>query len=234
MWLKKSVGRWVVGAVLLACGVGIAGARSASAQSTPVLLLLDPTTFDFGPAPHLIPSEAANELIGNVGLRDRIPYFDTRVGDTVTLPGGDGLGNDGWFAIRSVPPSWESEPGSGDGLENFWLAGPGLGSPDEGGIRTSLLNNVADVVPLRTGGVSALLGRTVCAIVFDHDVAVVAGTPAHADLSGSSLGVAAFEVVSVDGAGEWPSVTVRILDSKETCSGSLTPFSEAPDPFAAP
>ena len=143
------------------------------------------------------------------------------------------MGNDGWFAIRNVPSSWESEPGAGDGLENFWLAGPGLGSPDEDGSRTSLLDDVADVVPLRGSGVGALMGRTVCAIVYDHDVAVAAGTPAHANLSGSNLGVAAFEVVNVEASGEWPSVTIKILSAKETCSGSLTPFAEAPDPSAA-
>jgi hypothetical protein len=70
-------------------------------------------------------------------------------------------------------------------------------------------------------------------VVYDHDVAVAAGSPAHANLSGSNLGVAAFEIVNVDASGEWPSVTITILSAKDACSGSLAPFVEAPGPFAA-
>jgi hypothetical protein len=234
MRLRSSVVKRMVSVIALAWGIGV-GSDAAFAQTTPTVVLLDPTAFDFGPSPHLIPSEVANELIGNVGLRDRIPYFATRVGDTVTLPSGDGMGNDGWFAVRSVPGSWESEPGAADGLQNFWLAGPGLGSPDEDGNRISMLDNVGDVVPLRAAGLGALTGRTVCAVVYDHDLIVAPGTPAHASLGGSNLGVAAFQVVSIEASdGDWPAVTVQILNAKETCGDALAPLAEAPDPFAVP
>ena len=68
MRLTSSVVKRAVGAAVLACGMGV-GSQAAFAQTTPVLLVIDPTAFDYGPAPHLIPSEVANELIGNVGLR---------------------------------------------------------------------------------------------------------------------------------------------------------------------
>ena len=228
----RLIRRIVKGATCLAvaaCCVGVS--NKASAQTTPVLVLLDPTAFDYGPAPHLIPSEVANELIGNVGLRDRIPFFATRVGDSVTLPGGDATGNDGWFALRSVPSSWDSDPGAADGVENYWLAGPGLGSPDEDGNRITMLSDVPDVVPLRASGLGALPGRTVCAIVYDHDLLVVSGDVPHANLAGSTLGVAAFEVIAVDTSGDSPAVTIRVLNAKDSCGDTIAPFVEAPNPF---
>ena len=82
----------------------------------------------------------------------------------MTLPGGQD-GNDGWFAIRSAPASWASETGVDDGLQNFLLAGPGLGSPDEDGNGTSLLGGVPNVVALRAAGLIPLIGRTACAVV---------------------------------------------------------------------
>ena len=234
MQLTNDVVKRVIGAVGLACGLGV-GSHALVAQSAPVLVILDPTAIDYGPPPHLIPSEVANDLIGNVGLRDQIPYFATRAGDSVTLPSGDGLGNDGWFAARSVPSSWASEPGADDGLQNYWLAGPGLGSPDNTDNRVTLLTSVPDVVPLRAAGLWTLTGRTVCAIVYGRDIVVSPGTPARAGLGGANLGVAAFTVTSVDaGTGEWPAVTIQILDARQTCGGALAPLAEAPDPFATP
>ena len=145
-----------------------------------------------------------------------------------TLPGGVD-GNDGWFAITSAPPSWASDLASNDGLENFLLAGPGLGSPDEDGNRVSLLGNVPNVIPVRAAGLSQLVGRTVCAVVFDGDIVVSAATPSAANLDGVNLGVVAFQVTSVDPAGgDWPGVTIQILDARATCHGAVTAFVEAP------
>ena len=147
----------------------------------------------------------------------------------MTLPGGQD-GNDGWFAITSPPGAWASEPGSDDGLQNYFLAGPGLGSPDENGERATLLGGVPNVVPLRAAGLNLLVGRQVCAVIYDEDITVAPGTPSTADLSGVNLGAVAFQVTSVETAGtEWPNVTVQILDARDTCRGPLAAFFEAPD-----
>ena len=50
------------------------------------------------------------------------------------------------------------------------------------------------------------------------------------DLSGVSLGVVAFQVTTVDAAGgEWPAVTIQILNARDTCGGAVAAFAEAPD-----
>jgi hypothetical protein len=134
-------------------------------------------------------------------------------------------GSAGWFALRGVPAAWATEDGASDGAENFFLAGPGLGSPDDTGARTSLLGNVPDLVTLDAAGAADLIGRQTCAVVYSDELA--AGD--RSDLTGATLGVIAFSVVSGDaGAMDRPSVTVQILDARETCVGAIATFSEAP------
>src|SRR5512140_491099 len=113
--------------LLAVAAIGVAACAGAAEAQTesPVVVMLDGSAIDQGAPPHAVPAEAVNNLIGNVGLRDPLPYFAARVGDTIALQGGAD-GSDGWFALRSVPPSWSSEPGVDDGLQNFLLAGPGL------------------------------------------------------------------------------------------------------------
>lgn len=221
-WFRK------VGGLVLGVAVCALATLSPAAQDQPaVLLVLDRSAIDYGPPPHLIPSDAANDQIASVGLRDPIPYFTARVGASVVLPSG-GDGNDGWFALRSPPASWSDGSGSDDGLENFWLAGPGLGSPDDDGDRTALLMSVEDVVPVRGPALGALVGRRVCAVAYSGQIAAVSGPPSMAGLSGATLGVVAFQVVSVDGSGtDWPDVTVQVLDLRDACAGVLTAFAEA-------
>ena len=211
---------------LVAASVMAAGAAASRAQTPPpVLLILDQTAIQYGPPPLAMLPEAVNAPIKAVGLRDALPYFAARTDESTTLASGQ-EGNDGWFAIRSVPASWASEPGTDDGLQNYWLAGSGLGSPDENGDRTSLLASVTGVAPLRAAGLATLVGRQVCAVVHDGDVAV-AGTPSAAALNGANLGVFAFEVTGVDTAGgDWPAVTIKILNVKATCGEA---FAVAPD-----
>ena len=89
-------------------------------------------------------------------MRDELEYFQSHLHALMILTGGQN-GSDGWFALKTVPDSWASEPGATDGVENFALAGPGLGSPDESGNRESLLETVSGVVPLlATSGQEAI------------------------------------------------------------------------------
>jgi hypothetical protein len=218
----------LAGAILLA---GLAGpvAHLAAQEQTATLIVLDRDALDPGPPPHAIPAEAVNDLIATVGLRDQLPYFRTNAGLPLTLRGGQN-GNDGWFALTSVPATWASESGADDGLQNYALAGPGLGSPDANGSRDSQLTFVPDVQPLRKAGLKLLVGGAVCAVVYDEDVKTIDGPAPVANLSGANLGVIAFQVLSIDDSdgSEWPQVQVRILDAKQVCGGALSTLSQAP------
>jgi len=196
-----------------------------AAQTEPaVLLLLDRSAIDHGDETHLVPADAANVAIASVGLREPLPFFAARVGETFTIPGGTAE-SAGWFALRAAPDTWASEPGGADGLENFALAGPGLGSPDEAGDRVALLQSVAGVAGLDPTGLGMLTGRKVCAVVYADDVA--AGETS--SLALPALGLVAFRITSVDPAATaFGAATVEILDVHETCSGALQAFSEAP------
>ena len=224
--------RRLAGAAVVACGIGAARRISRGpgrAQTPPVLLVLDETAIDHGPPPHLIPADAVNDQISNVGLREPIPYFSARVGTSVTLPGGQD-GNDGWFALRTVPASWASEPGKrrwprrtscSPARASDHRTTPAAARPFSAACRTS------SRCTRRASASSS--GRSVCAVVYDGDITASTDPEVGTSLAGANLGAAAFEVTSVGvSADEWPAVTVQILDVHETCGGAIGAFSEAP------
>jgi molybdopterin-binding protein len=178
----------------------------------------------------LLPEGAVDPDLAGVGVREELPYFQGHVDAQVVLTGGQN-GNDGWFALRTVPISWSTGDGLNDGIENFALAGPGLGSPDDEGDRESQLTSVPNVVPVRAEGLGLLVGRMVCAVVYADDVLVAAGNPSTASLKGRTLGRVAFKVVSVIPTDDpaHPNVQVQIAEGHEVCAGVLAPFAEAPD-----
>ena len=110
------------------------------------------------------PRSRSTTPISDVGVREELPYFVVRAGQHVTLQGGT-ADNSAWFALRAVPEAWESEPGAADGLQNFELAGPGLGSPDASEERETLLHDggrcraAADGRPPDADGTSGLRRR---------------------------------------------------------------------------
>ena len=87
-------------------------------------------------------------------------------------------------------------------------------------------------LPWGGGGATGLTQRlegTVCAVAYDSDL-VVAGEPRTVNLSGVNLGVVSFQVTSVDTAGgEWPAVTIQILNARDACAGVVAAFADAPD-----
>jgi hypothetical protein len=205
----------------LAATLVVAGAAAAQDQP-PLLVVLDHSAIDYGPDPHAIPSQAANVDIADVGLRDQLPYFASRVDASATLPGG--ADSAGWFVVGAAPASWASDVGLADGLDNFFVAGPGLGSPDAAGSRTTRLTAVTDVAALSASDLYALVGRRVCAVAYAGEITPGATT----DLSGATLGTAAFAVTSVTDTGTgWPSLTVTVLDVREVCAGALVTTSVA-------
>jgi len=224
--LKQIITAFALGAAIMGALAFSSVVARAQTQTAPtVLLILDKDALDYGPAPHLLPDGAVDPDVAGVGVREELPYFQAHANSQIVLTGGQN-GNDGWFAVRTVPASWATTDGAADGFQNFALAGPGLGSPDDNGDRESLLGSVPDVTPIRADGLSMLVGRTVCAVVYGGDV--VAGTPT--SLAGPTLGRVAFTVVSIvptDDAAH-PNVQVQIGEGHEVCAGQLAPFAEAP------
>jgi hypothetical protein len=212
------------GAVVLVgtlSGPGIAQAQTVTPDA-PVLLVLDKDALDYGPPPHLLPEGAVDVDIAAPGVPGELPYFQNHLDSQVVLPSGQ-AGSDGWFALRSVPAAWTTADGV-DGLSNFALAGPGLGSPDDNGERESLLASVPDVVPVQAGDVALLVGRMVCAVVYSGDLAIAPGTLTN--LQGPTLGRIAFTVVSLAPTDDpaHPSVQVQVAEGHEVCSGRLAPY----------
>jgi hypothetical protein len=211
----------------------LAGAAPALAQDpeqTSILVILDANSIDQGPPPHELPSELVNDAIAGAGVREELPYFAARVGQLGRLRGGE-VGNSAWFALKSTPESWNSDPAAHDGLSNFVLAGAGVGSPDATGDRESHLRQVPDVVPLQAAGLGMLVGQQVCGVIYDREVSILSGNPT--DLTGPTLGILAFKVVRLIEPATitaLPNVEVEIVEAHEVCHGPLTAFVGAPDP----
>src|SRR5688572_20397541 len=180
-------------AVLVACFA----ADPAAAQDTerPLLIVIDKDSIEFGVQQYQVPRDALNDLIASVGVRDPLPFFAANVGQLFVLRSGLN-GSDSWFAFQRAPIMWESGAGENDALENFVLAGPGLGSPDSMGQRASLLSDVEDVVPVRVDRASLLVGRSICAVVYDQDL-VMSADGSRIDLQGPNLGMVAFRVSAI-------------------------------------
>ena len=205
-------------AVLGACFA----ADPAAAQDTerPLLMVIDKDSIEFGVQQYQVPPDALNDLIASVGVRDPLPFFSANVGQLFVLRSGVN-GSDSWFAFQRAPIMWESHAGENDALENFALAGPGLGSPDSMGQRASLLSDIEDVVPVRIDRASLLAGKRICAVVYDQDLAMAADG-SRIDLQGPNLGMVAFRVSAIMNAdATWPGFLVETLDVRSTCSEGL-------------
>lgn len=201
-------------------------ATPVRAQQPATVLLLDRNAIRANVAPNDFSPVEINATIADVGVRDSLPFFTSRGGQHLTLPGGT-TGHEGWLAFKSIPSSWSSS-GETDGLDNFLYAGPGLGSPDTTGSRISQLGTRADVVPLGPAGLQQLAGRTVCAVAYSGELP---RTASGVTLSGANLGILAFTVVGIAGGsgGTLPNVEVAVLDSLQVCGGDLVAMTDVPN-----
>jgi hypothetical protein len=183
-----------------------------------VFLVIDDDGIDNGSKPNEFTAIDVNDGKAEVGVRDQLPYFAEHVGDTIDLFSGD-LGDEGWHALPTPPPSWVS---------TFLEAGPGLGS--------LLLDKIPNVTPLRATALKMLVGQTICAVVYDGDVGITYN-PLMGDLRGANLGVVAFEVLQVTrlvaNSSSLPRVTIAIRDADTVCGGPLVVFANAPKPISS-
>jgi hypothetical protein len=79
-----------------------------------------------------------------------------------------------------------------------------------------------------------LIGKTVCAVVYDSDISINYG-PLNGSLKGATLGIVAFTVTNVVrltgySSSSLPKVTLTIVDADEACGATQTLFLDAPVP----
>lgn len=198
-----------------------------------VLLVIDEESIDNGNEPNDFSETAVNDQIAEVGQRAALKYFRDNVGKTINLYTGQ-VGDEGWFALKTIPSSWVSAGPTNNGARNYLAPGPGLGAPNPDDDREVLLDKIPDVTPLRATGLSMLIGQTVLAVVYDSDVSINY-SPLLGNLQGANLGLVAFDVLEVkqrfDGSSSsLPSVKIRIRDVDEIEALPLALFTNAPTP----
>lgn len=203
----------------------------ASAGGNAILIAIDQSSIANDLEPNYFTSTDVNDNIATVGLRATLPYFQRNIGKVINLYTGE-VGDEGWFALKTIPTSWKRTGPSLLGSQNYLNAGAGLGS----GINPeSLLDKIPNVTPLRARGLSMLTGQTVLAVVYDGDVSINYDTPINGSLKGANFGLVALKVQKVTrrtngSTGSLPTVQVLIEDVNTAKSTSLQLFSNAPRP----
>jgi len=166
------------------------------------------------------PAFLVNDQLADPGVRDVLPIpIGTIIG--ADWPGGTTerlwtgqLGDEGWFELPEVlPASWAAAgPDLNDGLFNYLQAdAPGFGNNGE-----FLLDEIPNILPLHAAELEALVGETICAVVYDSDISMNYPPP-EGNLQGANLGVISFKVLRVGTqvGSVLPDVTIEILDASQ-------------------
>jgi hypothetical protein len=199
-----------------------------------IFLLIDEDGIDNDGPPNNFTSADINDQIAALGLRTQLPYFAANVSETIELYTGQ-VGDEGWFALTTIPESWHNTGPTDDGLQNFLglnnIVGPGLGTgtdPEE------FLDKIPDVIPLGYAGLEMLEDKIICAVVYDGDISINY-EPITGSLMGATLGIVGFEVEELtESSSTLPKVTITILDANEVCGGPLALFTEAAELLDTP
>jgi hypothetical protein len=182
-----------------------------------------------------------NDDIAAYGFRGILRYFaDSRnFGRTITVRTGQ-TGDEGWFAPTCIPRKWLGSSTSSTantclegaervtGINNYFFSGqtPFAGAPTSWAIPQNRLDKIPHVMPLRARGLVSLIGKDVCAVVYDSDISINYdhGTSlgVNGNLQGATLGIAAFRVNEVRTLNNFssstlPEVQITVLDAAETC-----------------
>ncbi|MCC5936313.1 MAG: hypothetical protein JJU34_03425 [Lunatimonas sp.] len=207
-----------------------------SENNRAVFILIDEESIDNGNEPNNFSAQDVNDQLADVGLRTTLRYFESNVGREITLYTGQ-VGDEGWFALKTIPTSWIEAGPTDNGLRNYLAPGPGLGASVPDDDREVLLDEVPNVTPLRATGLAMLVGQTVFAVVYDSDISINY-SPLEGNLQGANLGVVAFDVLEVrertDGSSSsLPRVTIRIQDADRVRELPLHLFVNAPVPSSS-
>ena len=198
-----------------------------------VLLVIDDDSLDNGSrfnawggpitpgGPNFFTPSDVNDDLAADGQRAVLRYFAANVGRTITVMTGE-TGDEGWFAPTCIPQRWLSgsgnaciDPASPDfktAIDRFWA----------GAVPQGVLDKTPHVMSLRALGLNALVGKNVCAVVYDSDVSInydhdEPSLGVNGNLKGATVGVVAFRVdatTTLDGfsSGTLPQVRLTISD----------------------
>jgi hypothetical protein len=210
--------------------------NSPNNSTASIFLLIDEDSIDNGNEPNDFSDTDVNDQLSDIGLRLPLKYFKDNVGKTITLYTGQ-VGDEGWFALKTIPSSWQGTGPTSNGLENYLVPGPKLGAPEPDDDREVLLDKIPNVTPLRATGLKMLEGKTILAVVYDSDISINY-SPLNGNLMGANLGRVAFDVLSVkertDGStSSLPSVTIRIRNVDEVAALPRMLFDNAPVPSSS-
>lgn len=202
-----------------------------AAKGNVVFLLIDEDSIDNGNEPNNFSDTDVNDDLADVGLRLPLRYFQQNIDQQIVLYTGQ-VGDEGWFALKTIPSSWASAGPTSNGLRNYLYPGPGLGGGEDD--KEVLLDKIPNVTPLRATGLTMLKGYTVFAVVYDSDISINY-SPLNGSLKGANLGIVAFDVLEVtkrtDGSSSsLPKVKIRIRNASEVLESTLHLFSNAPIP----
>ena len=197
-----------------------------------VFLVIHEDSIENDKEPNNFSGSDVNNQVAEIGQRSQLKFFKENVGKTIELNTGE-VGDEGWFALKSIPNRWVNAGPTEMGLQNYLEPGPGLGSPNIDDDRDVLLDEIPDVTPLRATGLKMLVGYKVMAVVYDSDISINYA-PLEGNLQGANLGMVAFEVLSVrkrdDNDSSLPAVSVKILDVNALSDFGKVLFSNAPEP----
>lgn len=208
--------------------------ENGSQANGAVLLLIDEESIDNGNPPNNFSETDVNDQLASLDQRSTLRYFRQNVGRQIDLYSGE-VGDEGWFAVKTIPESWIQAGPTSNGSENYLLAGPGLGGGDDD--PEKYLDKIPDITPLRATGLRMLVGQRILALVYDSDISINY-SPLNGSLKGETLGLVALEVVQVrkrtDGStGSLPRITVRILDVDQVRDEPRKLFMNAPKPASS-
>ena len=94
-------------------GNGDNGNNNPDPATTAVFLVIDEESIDNENKPNNFSESDVNDNLAEIGLRQTLRFFRDNIGAEIVLYTGQ-VGDEGWFALKTIPVSWES-------------AGPGLG-----------------------------------------------------------------------------------------------------------
>ncbi len=206
------------------------------------VLVIDEDSLGKDQAPNFFSSENVNEGNADKGVRTQLPVFADNIGQTFTVYTGE-VGDEGWFALKTIPGSWGTAGPTSDGLRNY-VGNPSISSPHNvgsglgsGGDPEALLDEIPNVTPLRATGLKQLEGSRVCAVVYKSDISMNYD-PLEGSLKGDNQGTVAFDVLSVTertngSSSSLPQVDIQVLDAREVCEATLTMFTEVPVPTSS-
>lgn len=194
-----------------------------------VFLVIDEESIDTDEAPNHFHDSDINDDLAEVGLRAPLPYFANNVGKAIWLYTGQ-VGDEGWFAPKTIPNSWRNAGPTDNGTRNFFA---GMNGSED------LLDEIPNVTPLRATGLAMLKGATVYAVVYDSDISINY-SPLEGSLKGSTLGVVAFTVLDVvertdrdRSSSSLPRVAVRIQRVSSVSQLTQYLFANAPVPHSS-